>query len=102
MYISRFAFHTMPGRSGEVEVHLKKLRDLVAAAGGSQPRILHTHFASLGAPDVIFEQEAETLAELEGQITKLTENPNVQIWTKNMSGLLTQSPKREVYLVAHG
>jgi hypothetical protein len=101
MYLSRFAFHTMPGKSGEVEEHLKKLCELVAATGGSKPRILHTHFASLGAPDVIFEQEASTLGELENQITKLTENPDFQIWTKNMSGLLTQSPKREVYLVAH-
>jgi len=100
MYISRFAFHTMPGKTGEVEEHLKKLRELVAAAGGSQPRILHTHFASLGAADVIFEQEASTLGELESQITELTENPDFQLWTKSMSGLLRESPKREVYLVA--
>ena len=102
MYLSRFAFHTVPGRTGEVEEQLRKLRELVAAAGGSQPRILHTHFASLGAPDVVFEQEASTLAELENQITKLTENADFQLWTKNMSGLLKESPKREIYLIAEG
>ncbi|HZD40968.1 MAG TPA: hypothetical protein VE131_09620 [Terriglobales bacterium] len=100
MYLSRFAFHTLPGRTGEVEEQLRKLRELVAAAGASQPRILHTHFASLGAPDVIFEQEASSLGELENQIAKLTENADFQLWTKNMSGLLKESPKREIYLIA--
>jgi hypothetical protein len=57
------------------------------------------HFASPGAPDIVFEQEAADLASLEKQITKLTDNPDFQAWTKKMSGLLTQSPKREVYLV---
>ena len=100
MYLSRFAFHTIPGKTGEVEEQLKQLRELVAAAGGSEPRILHTHFASLGAPDVIFEQVASTLGDLESQIAKLTDNPEFQLWTKNMSGLLSQSPKREIYLIA--
>jgi hypothetical protein len=49
---------------------------------------------------VVFEQEASTLAELENQITKLTENADFQLWTKNMSGLLKESPKREIYLIA--
>lgn len=100
MYLSRFAFHTVPGKTGEVEEQLRSLGDLVAASGGSVPRILHTHFASLGAPDVIFEQEAMSLADLENQISSLTDNPDFQLWTKKMSGLVTQSPKREIYLIA--
>jgi hypothetical protein len=49
MHVSRLLFHTVPGKTGEVEQELKKLRAMVAAAGGSRARILHTHFASLGA-----------------------------------------------------
>jgi hypothetical protein len=98
MYVSRLAFHTLPGRAREVEQELRQLRDLVAQAGGARPRILHTHFASLGAPDVVFEQEAQDLATLERQIASVTESPAFQRWTQHMSGLLAQSPKREVYM----
>ena len=99
MYVSHLAFHTLPGKTGEVEQALKTLRDMVAGVGGGRPRILHTHFASLGAPDLIFEQEAPDLATLEAQIKQLTASPAFQQWSKTVSGLLTQSPKREVYLV---
>ena len=100
MYISRLTFHSIPGKTGEVEKELKKLRDMVVHAGGSRPRILHTHFASLGAPDVVFEQEVPDLATLETQMTQLTRSPDFLQWSGRMSGLLSQSPKREVYLVA--
>ena len=50
----------------EVEQELKKLRDVVSAAGGTQARILPTHFASLGAADAALEQEAADVATLEG------------------------------------
>jgi hypothetical protein len=100
MYISRLTFHSIPGKTGEVEQELQKLRDMVVQAGGSRPRILHTHFASLGAPDVVFEQEVPDLATLETQMTQLTSSPAFQQWSGRMSGLLSQSPKREVYLVA--
>jgi hypothetical protein len=100
MYVSRLSFHSIPGKTGEVEQELKKLRDMVVQAGGSRPRILHTHFASLGAPDVVFEQEVPDLATLETQMRQLTGNADFQQWSGRMSGLLTQSPKREVYLVA--
>jgi hypothetical protein len=99
MYVSHLTFHTVPGKTGEVEQELKTLRDMVAGAGGVRPRILHTHFASLGAPDLVFEQEAPDLATLETQIKQLTERQNFQQWSKKVSGLLTQSPKREVYLI---
>ncbi|HEX9445783.1 MAG TPA: hypothetical protein VGA73_16805 [Candidatus Binatia bacterium] len=97
--LSRFAFRAAPGKSGELEKELKKLGDLVAGVGGFRPRILHTHFASLGAPDIIFEQEAQDLASLEAQINKLTDNPEFKAWKTKISGLLIQSPKREVYLI---
>src|SRR5437879_2997622 len=99
MYVSRLLFHTVPGKTGEVEQQLKKLRDMVRAAGGNGARILHTHFASLGAPDAVFEQEAADLTTLEQQIQKLTRSTDFQNWSHSMSGLLSQSPKREVYIV---
>jgi hypothetical protein len=99
MYVSHLSFHTVPGKTGEVEQELRKLRDMVAGAGGVQPRILHTHFASLGAPDLVFAQEAPDLATLEAQIKQLTGSPDFQQWSQKVSGLLTQSPKREVYLI---
>ena len=76
------------------------MRDTVRSVGGAQGRVPHTHFASLGAPDVVFEQEVPDLATLETQMTQLTSNPAFQQWSGRMSGLLSQSPKREVYLVA--
>ncbi|HEY2990621.1 MAG TPA: hypothetical protein VGL11_23095 [Candidatus Binatia bacterium] len=98
--LSRLTFRAAPGKTGAVEKELKKLREMVAGVGGVRPRILHTHFASQGAPDVVFEQEAQDLAALEAQIKKLTGNSDFQGWTKNISQLLTQSPKREVYLIS--
>jgi len=100
MYVSRLLFHTVPGKTGEVEKELRKLREMVAAAGGSNARVLHTHFASLGAPDAVFEQDAPDLAALENQISRLTASGDFQAWSQRMSGMLTQSPKREVYIVS--
>jgi hypothetical protein len=100
MYVSRLLFHTVPGKTREVEQELMKLRDMVSAAAGAHARILHTHFASLGAADAVFEQEAADLASLEGQIQKLTGSADFQTWSRRMSALLTQSPKREIYIVA--
>lgn len=99
MYLSRLSFHTVPGKTGEVERGLQRLRDMVAAAGGAKPRILHTHFASLGAPDLVFEQEIPDLATFEAQMKKLTDSQDFQQWTSRVSGVLTQSPKREIYLI---
>jgi hypothetical protein len=98
MYVSRLAFHTVPGRTGDVEQALGRLRDLVEAAGGGRPRILRTHYASLGAPDLVFEQEAADLAALEAQMSRVTDAPDFQTWSHEVSPMLIQSPKREVYL----
>jgi hypothetical protein len=99
MYISRLTFHTHPGKTNEVERELQKLITLVGEVGGSHPRVLRNHFASLGAPDVVFEQEAEDLETLEAQIKQVTAREEFQRWSTHMSELLAQSPKREVYLV---
>ena len=73
--------------------------NMVARAGGKNIRIQRTHFASLGRPDVVFEQEAENLQDLENQIQKVTRSTDFQRSTKRMSRLLWQSPKREIYIV---
>lgn len=98
MYVSKLAFHTLPGKTHDVEEGLKKLVAMVTEAGGARPRILRSHFASLGAPDVIFEQDAPDLTALETQIKAVTDKPEFKQWTGQMSGLLAQPPKREVYL----
>ena len=75
MYISRLAFHTVPGKTHEVEQHLLQLREMVLKAGGAHPRVSRAHFASLGAPDIVFEQDVPDLATLEAQ---LRTSPEVQ------------------------
>ncbi len=97
MYISRLAFHTAPGKTHEVEHGLLQLREMVIKAGGTKPRVSRAHFASLGAPDVIFEQDVTDLAALETQLQRVTASAEFRQWTEEMSGLLTQSPKREIY-----
>jgi hypothetical protein len=71
----------------------------VGEAGGQRPRVLRNYFASLGAPDIVFEQEVKDLETLEIQIRQVTEREDFQQWTSHMAELLAQSPKREVYLV---
>jgi hypothetical protein len=100
MNVSRLTFHTHPGQTQVVEKELQQLLAMVKNVGGGKPRILRNHFASQGAPDVVFEQEAPDLETLETQIKKVTERDDFQQWTGTMSGLLAQSPKREIYLTA--
>jgi hypothetical protein len=97
MYVSRLVFATLPGHTHEVEEKLRRLRDLVAQAGGRQPRVLRTHFGSLGAPDLVFEQEAPDLATLEGEIGAVTGNAEFQTLSREVSQLLARTPKREVF-----
>ena len=99
MYVSRLTFHTHPGKTQKVVQELQKLMAMVRQSGGVQPRVLRNHFASLGAPDVVFEQEALDLETLETQIKQVTERQEFQQWSEHMSRLLAQSPKREVYLL---
>ena len=101
MYISRLNFYTLPGKTREVEERLGSLLNMVVKVGGIRTQVLRTHFASPGVADVVFEQEAPDLTTLETQIKHVTENPDFQNWTKQVSGLLSRSPKREVYCVVN-
>lgn len=97
MYLSRLKFHTLPGKTGDAVQALQTLVAMGGHVGGIRPRVLRNHFASLGAPHVVFAQEAQDLGTLERQIQQVTEHPAFQQWTGHMSGLLAESPKREVY-----
>ena len=99
MYTSSLRFHTLPGKTGELEQELHALLDLVRQAGGKNARILHTHFASPDAPNVMFMQDTPDLETLEKQIQKVTSEAAFQDWTKKVSPLLRQSPNREIYVV---
>ena len=99
MYVSRLPFHVIPGQTSEVISRLHELEAMIAAAGGNNCRILRSHFASDGAPDVVFEQEVPSLDELEKQIETVTASADFQSWSKAMSPLLSRTPKREAYLV---
>jgi len=100
MYVSRLTFHTLPGKTQEVEERLITLRDWVAEAGGLSPRVMRTHYGSLEAPDLVFEQEVENPDALEQQIKKVTKNIRFQEWARQVAGLLEQSSKRELYQIA--
>ncbi len=78
---------------------MRRLAELVAANGGRRPKVLRIHYASSGAPDIVFEQEAGDLASLEKQIGAVTASGEFQEWSAETSPLLAESPKREVYLV---
>jgi hypothetical protein len=100
MYLSRLTFHTMPGKTQEVEQRLLTLVRWVEQAGGSSPRVMRAHYGSLGAPDLVFEQEVADPGALEQQIKKVTEKPEFQKWAQAVSGLLEQSSKRELYSIS--
>jgi len=99
MYLSRLTFHTLPGKTQEVEQGLDTLLKWVEHAGGSRARIMRTHYGSLGAPDLVFEQEVADPGVLEAQIKKVTENQEFQQWAKQISPLLETSSKRELYKI---
>ena len=99
MYLSRLAFYTLPGKTGEVENELKTLMQWVGEAGGTRPRIMRTHYSSLGAPDLLFEQEVEDPAALEQQIKTVTGKKEFQKWSRQIAMLLEQSSKRELFKI---
>ena len=99
MYVSRLTFHTLPGKTQEVEQRLTKLLGWVEEAGGERPRVMRAHYSSLGAPDLVFEQEVADPGALEQQIKKVTVKSDFQQWAKEVSELLEQSSKRELYLI---
>jgi hypothetical protein len=87
MYLSRLAFHTLPGKTEQVENELKTLMQWVDEAGGTRPRIMRTHYSSLGAPDLLFEQEVEDPAALEQQIETVTGKKVSKMVTANCCAL---------------
>jgi hypothetical protein len=99
MYVSRLAFHTLPGKTEAVESKLLILAQWVNQAGGKNPRIMRTHYSSLGAPDLLFEQEVQDPAALEKQIKTVTEKKEFQEWSRQVAGLLEQSSKRELFKI---
>jgi hypothetical protein len=99
MYVSRLAFHTLPGKTEAVESMLLTLAQWVNQAGGRNPRIMRTHYSSLGAPDLLFEQEIQDPAALEQQIKTVTEKKEFQEWSRQVAGLLEQSSKRELFKI---
>ncbi len=99
MYLSRLTFATLPGHTRQVEEKLRRLRDMIAQAGGEQVRVLRSHFASLGAPDLVLEQEAPDLAALEKGIGMVTGSADFQALSLEISELLARGPKREVYQI---
>ena len=99
MYVSRLTFHTLPGKTQEVEEKLMTLCEWVAHAGGSNPRVMRSHYGSLGAPDLVFEQEVSDPGTLELQIKKVTDNGEFQQWAQQVAKLLEQSSKRELYQI---
>src|SRR4029434_1577375 len=99
MYVSRLSFATLPGHTHQVEDKLRRLRDLVTSSGGTHVRVLRAHFASLGAPDLIFEQEVPDLVTLEQGIGDVVTKAAFQDLSREISQLLAKTPKREVYEV---
>jgi hypothetical protein len=60
---------------------------------------MRTHYGSLGAPDLVFEQEVPDPGLLEEQIRKVTSNASFQEWSQQVSSLLEQPSKRELYMI---
>lgn len=100
MYVSRITFHTLPGKTQEVEERLMTLLRWIEQAGGLRPRVMRTHYGSPGAPDLVFEQEVPDPSALEAQIKTVTGNGDFQQWAEQVSRLLEHSSKRELYAVA--
>jgi hypothetical protein len=60
---------------------------------------LLARFASLGAPDLVFEQEVPDLPALEQEIGDVVTDAVFQALSQEISQLLGRTPKREVYEV---
>jgi hypothetical protein len=99
MYVSRLMFNTVPGKGPEACEQLKTLAHFINDKTGAQPRILRTHFCSLGEADLALEQDVSSLDELESQIKKVAQSPDFRSWSEGFSPLLSSSPKREVFEV---
>jgi hypothetical protein len=99
MYVSRLSFYTRPGHTEDVAQRLRQLADMVGSTGLSRPRVLRVSMASPGAPDLLFEQEVESLADLERGIHGVTDQDAFHQWSAAVSELLIHPPKREILKV---
>jgi|SRR5579862_6526293 len=96
MYVSRLVFNTVPGKGPEACEQLKTLAHFIEDKCGTRPRILRTHFASMGEGDLMLEQDCDTMDHLEMQIKKVAQSQDFQSWSEGFSPLLLRAPKREV------
>ena len=96
MYVSRLSFSTMPGKGHVASDELHKLVSLIQSNTGAKPRVLRTHFGSLGEADLQLEQDVPNLDEFEAQVRKVTGNPEFRSWSEGFSKLLQKSPQREI------
>ena len=85
MYVSRLSFYTRPGHTEEVARKLQELADMIVATGLSRPRVLRVSMASPGAPDLQFEQEVATLADLERGMHGVTDKDAFHRWSAAVS-----------------
>ena len=99
MFLSRLTFHTLPGKTEAVENKLLTLAQWVNQAGGANARVMRTHFSAPGAPDLLFEQEAQDPGALEQQIKSVTENKAFREWAQQVAVLLERSSKRELFKI---
>ncbi len=99
MYVSRMSFYTRPGHTEEVAQKLRQLADMIVSTGLSRPRVLRMSMASPGAPDLLFEQEVESLGDLERGIHGVTDKDAFQKWSADVSELLLHPPKREILML---
>ena len=102
MFLSRLTFHTLPGKTDVVESKLLTLARWVDQAGGIKPRIMRTHYSSLGAPDLLFEQEVQDPGALEEQIKSVTANQEFHHGAQHVPPLLERSSTRELFKIVDG
>ncbi len=96
MYVSRLSFSTLPGKGHLASDELHKLAGIIESKTGTKPRVLRTHFGSMGEADFQLEQDVPTMAELETELKAVTVDPQFRQWSEGFSHLLQKSPKREI------
>jgi hypothetical protein len=96
MYVSRLSFSTVPGKGHQAGEELHKLAGMITNITGARPRVLRTHFGSLGEADFQLEQDIGSLGDLEKGLHDVSANPDFRAWSEGFSSLLLRSPQREV------
>jgi quinol monooxygenase YgiN len=99
MYVSRLSFYTRPGQTDAVTRQLAHLAQLIEASGRARPRVLRVSMASPGAPDLQFEEQFNTLADLESSMQSVMAAADFEAWSRATSELLLQPPKREILTI---